>query len=93
MFNVCVVGKERKQFSSLLSSFMAHYSGRENGIKSNSLQLDMQGNQSVYDTAGLCRKANIKREIYSSFRIIGMACDGVYTIQWPQKVFECLCCS
>lgn len=27
VFNVCEVGKERKPFSSLLSSFMAHYSG------------------------------------------------------------------
>ncbi len=64
----------------ILGQTLSH-SEREKGIKSNSLQLDMQGNQSVYDTAGLCRKANIKREIYSSFQIIGMACDEVYTIQ------------
>lgn len=74
----------------ILGQTLSH-SKREKGIKSNSLQLDMRGNQSVYDTAGLCRKANIKREIYSSFRIIGIACDGVYTIQWPQKVFGWLC--
>lgn len=48
----------------------------------------MRGNQSVYDTARLCRKANIKREIYSSFWITGMACDGVYTVQWPQKYLD-----
>jgi len=44
----------------ILGQTLSH-SKREKGIKSNSLQLDMRGNQSVYDTARLCRKANIKK--------------------------------